>query len=475
MRLLAGLLCSLPLMAHVGSPDIFYEGMAGPYRLLVAIRPPQIIPGVAEVEVRSTSSGIREVHIVPLPMTGPGARFAPLPDLAQRSQDDLQFYTGSLWLMATGSWQVRISVDGADGTGAVSVPVPALSTRVLSMQGPLEGALIPLALVLVVGIVSIIGAGAREAQLEAGREPGRPQMRRARIAMLVTAGVVAAALWLGNAWWNTEAGASERKVFKPLQLRATLEDGGRLQLRLEDPGWLTRQTDDLVPDHNHLMHLYMIRVPAMDRVWHLHPVLTEPATFLQSLPDIPAGRYALYADIVHTSGFPDTATTELNLPAVSGHPLTGDDSAGTGPPLAEADYNRSVAVLPDGYRMVWERDPAPLRARRLTQLRFQLEDPAGHPATAMELYMGMQGHAAFVNPDGSVFAHVHPSGSVPMAALSLAGGLSPHAEHSMMASGVPADVSFPYGFPKPGAYRLFVQVKRAGSVETGVFDTRVEN
>jgi hypothetical protein len=31
-----------------GSPDVFFEGQAGPYKLLVTIRPPQVVPGVAE-------------------------------------------------------------------------------------------------------------------------------------------------------------------------------------------------------------------------------------------------------------------------------------------------------------------------------------------------------------------------------------------------------------------------------------------
>jgi hypothetical protein len=34
-------------------------------------------------------------------------------------------------------------------------------------------------------------------------------------------------------------------------------------------------------------------------------------------------------------------------------------------------------------------------------------------------------------------------------------------------------VSFPYGFPSPGRYRIFVQMKHGSTVETGVFDADV--
>lgn len=36
------------------------------------------------------------------------------------------------------------------------------------------------------------------------------------------------------------------------------------------------------------------------------------------------------------------------------------------------------------------------------------------------------------------------------------------------------EISIPYGFPKPGTYRIFLQIKRAGRVETVVFDTLVQ-
>jgi hypothetical protein len=471
-------LCALPLFAHVGSPDVFYEGTAGPYRLMVTIRPPQVIPGVAEVEIRSASADVKQVRIVPLPMTGPGAKYAPVPDVARQSHEDPQFYTGALWLMSTGSWQVRVSVDGAQGTGTMAVPVPALSTRVLGMQKALVGTLIVLGVVLIVGIISIIGAATREAQLAPGKEPDSASSRRARIAMVATALVIGAVIWLGNSWWSAEAGAYQGKIFKPLRLEGSVEGGNRLVLRLDDPGWLNRKTDDLLPDHGHLMHLYVIRAPEMDLVWHLHPDRTTDGSFAQALPDMPAGHYRMYGDIVHASGLPETAVAEMDFPAISGKALEGDDAGGSGPPLAQADYNRNTAVLADGYRMIWERGSEGLHAHRPYDFKFRLEDGSGRPAQDMELYMGMQGHAAFVAPDGTVFAHVHPSGSVPMASLTVAAGNSnPHAEHMMTpaTSGPPAEVSFPYGFPKAGRYRVFVQVKRAGHVETGVFDARVEN
>ena len=41
-------LCS----AHVGSPDVWYEGAAGPYRVVVYVRLPGVIPGIADINVQ---------------------------------------------------------------------------------------------------------------------------------------------------------------------------------------------------------------------------------------------------------------------------------------------------------------------------------------------------------------------------------------------------------------------------------------
>src|SRR5262245_46831569 len=109
---------------------------------------------------------------------------------------------------------------------------------------------------------------------------------------------------------------------------------------------------------------------------------------------------------------------------------------------------------------------------------FRVEDGDGQPAGDLELYMGMPGHAVFVRKDWQVFAHVHPSGSAPMAAMelserSLGGAATSQDREHLHHPTVPNVVTFPYGLPTAGDYRIFVQVKRAGRVQTGAFDIRV--
>jgi len=165
---------------------------------------------------------------------------------------------------------------------------------------------------------------------------------------------------------------------------------------------------------------------------------------------------------------PETVTGRLVVPAVQGVPLAGDDSAWSG----SSAPNMSGFSRTESGRIRWEHGDAPIVARQLTLFTFRVENADGAPADDFELYMGMPGHAVFIKRDRRVFARVHPTGSVPMAALQIAAGAAA-APHMHATAGLPAVVSFPYGVPEPGDYRIFVQVKRRGRVQTGVFDTTV--
>jgi hypothetical protein len=106
--------------------------------------------------------------------------------------------------------------------------------------------------------------------------------------------------------------------------------------------------------------------------------------------------------------------------------------------------------------------------------------PDGRPAV-LEPYMGMAGHAVVEREDGAVFIHLHPMGTV-SAASQMAYAVRTAADTtngdvarrlaSMDVSAMPMataagdTVSFPYAFPRAGRYRVWVQVKRNGTVLT---------
>ena len=470
--------------AHVGSPDVFYEGKAGPYRLFVTVRTPPMIPGIAQIEVRALDGDVTDIRIVPLRAVGEGSEYAPPSDRMERSQADTQYFIGKLWLMGSGAWQVRMEVIGTQGKGETAVPVPAAARRTLRMQKTTGTLLAALMLVLVASMIAIFGAAARESQLEPGAATSAQLRRRGRIAMAVTAIALFAILFLGNMWWNAAAsGRANLMMYKAPPIEASLQNTNTLLLKMGFSSWHDQRKnmllDKIIPDHGHLMHLFLVGLPDLNRFYHFHPDQMSADTFAERLPVVEAGNYALFADIVRESGFPDTMTARLTLPDLAGNPLSGDDSEITVASPAAAQGSMASFTLPDKSRLEWSLDPQGLRARQPVILRFRILDKDGKPAANLEQYMGMAGHLVIVKRDLGVFAHVHPSGSMPMAALLLlekrkdSGGSAMSAMPGMYET-APAEVTFPYGFPESGDYRLFVQIKRSGQVQTGVFDAHVK-
>ena len=476
--------------AHVGSPDTFFEGNAGPYRLFVTVRMPEAIPGVADVEIRSESSDITAIRILPLRLTGAGSLYEPKPEPMERSLRDPQFFSGRIWLMASHALQLRVEVEGARGEATLAVPLMAEAQRTLRMDKRLGSLLFVFMIFLAVSLVLILRVAFAEARLEPGVASDSRSVAQLRWITGLGVLLVVAILYLGNTWWSAEANGYSLGVMKPPVLRAFVDSAGRLSLLPPEgqspvrgtssgaSGWLTwpEVLKDLRPDHGHLMHLFLVRLPALDYFCHLHPETNPNGFFSQSLPNLPSGRYQMFADVVTETGLAITMVQQIDLPAVSGAPLRGDDSIADAPPNPPTGGAQTVSALEDG-RMRWERDPEPLRARTALRLRFQVEDRDGKLATDLEPYMGMAGHLIVLGSDGTVFAHVHPAGSVAMASLELAEkslGSTMQDMASMDQAPLSPEVAFPYGFPQAGDYRLFVQVKRKNQIQTGIFDTHVE-
>jgi hypothetical protein len=394
---------------------------------------------------------------------------------------DPALYMAELWFMTASSYQLAVDVDGPVGRGAVVIPVLALATAERSMPPWLGAVLAGLGIFLTVGLLTLVGAAVRESGLPPGAEPDGMRRRRARIGVAVAGVLAALALWGGNRWWAAEASSYKQSVlYRPFNAVVSMKRQGErrmVTLSIRDQRWNgmpvpQSRYNALIPDHGKLMHLFLVRAAEPEALAHLHPIARTAAglDFDADVPPLPPGRYRVYGDIVHESGYAQTMVGSVDLEGDVGGsaaPTDVDDSSFSGPAFPEAP---TVAYdLGDGSRLVWERGDEPIAAGAERDLRFRVQNAAG-AGVSVEPYMGMAAHLVVVSRDGSVFAHLHPSGSISMAAMQrLTGsvGADSHAGHARPLEG---RVDIPYAFPKAGAYRVFVQVKRGGRVMTGAFD-----
>jgi hypothetical protein len=494
------LLLFLPLIAaaHIGDQNVFFEGHAGPYPVRVVIRPPGVIPGLAEISVRVETNGVDRVTVLPM-RWNTGRQGAPPADETKPVRGETNLFSGELWFMKDGAQSVEVAVIGAAGTGKVIVPVNAVATRVLGMPKMLGQLLAVLGFLLVALAISIAGAAIRESVLPGGEVPAVRRRWFARGVIAISLAVIVGLLWYGKAWWDLEANDyRNNRLYQPVKATARLrEEKGARILTLErtvDPN--RRATGPIVPEHGKLMHLFLVRERAMDAFAHLHPVKLNWKTFETSLPPLPAGNYQVYADVTYESGFSDTLTASVELPepaletnAVSSA-LDADDGWRIAVPFTGgAVTNKQRVALSPTLSMDMMID-GPLIENRDTRLRFAVRDVILRPVK-LEHFMGMGGHLILRRDDGAVFTHLHPSGSFSMAAQQLfemrAEGKAPLKVASAKGDPIcklppPAnteathdEISFPYAFPKSGAYRLWVQVKVRGEVLTGVFDLSVSS
>ena len=479
--------------AHVGSPDSWFDGKAGPYPVRVIIRSPSVIPARAEVSVRTTGTGVRSVTATARVWNG-GERGSPPPDSLARVPGDSALWSIQLWIMRQGSYAVLVHVSGTAGDGTAVVPYTAVARSVLGMNRGMAVALAAVGVFLLTGLVTIAGAAA-----EATRAPGTPtdvalvkRMWRVRASALV---VIVIALVAGRAWWIAEDRAYAAALYRsltPVVTVAQRADGPALVLSVDGPAVRQFGWAPLVPDHGKLMHLFLVRENDLGALAHLHPVALDSLTFESPLPPLPAGRYHVFADIVRESGFAETMVAEVALSAeqsvaqsarATNQKRDRDDATFVGAMMGPAfrfSDNSSLTWLGASEQHVAGRDAA---------LRFSLRDANGSALT-VEPYLGMEAHAVVARMDGKVYVHLHPAGTTSMGAQqalvmwspadSLRGSLKARLEQTnatdamaMTNAPLSGEFGFPYAFPGAGSYRVWVQFRRGGMVRTAAFDVAV--
>lgn len=539
------ILCGAGLAAHahVGSPGVQMQGTAGPYKILVNVQPPDVIPGTARVTVFVENESVSKVTGRPIYFRS-GSQGAPSGDILLPVAGQNAQFQGDVWFMEGGSSSVQLEITGSKGKGEFIVPVVAISTAQGVMPKGLGWGLSILGVILFLLMITTIGASVSDATLLPGETLTAKQKQKKWLQMGFSTIVCVLILYVGSSWWDAWAANYTRHLYKPLRGNGLViqQDGQRLfQLKIDTTNWSSNKKGSmlsmLIPDHGKLMHVFLVRTPGLDAFAHVHPERQDSVTFRGYLPKLPGGRYLMYADIVNYSGFTETIVDTMDIPEAS-KSLTAlnvtaeEDTYVVTDPLnapgkVPLDDNVVICgkpgtktVFKDGSYAIWEGKPdKALEAGKAYSLNFEIFNPDGTPCTP-EPYLGMMGHVAIVRSDGSVYIHLHPTGSFAMAAgqvlknrvadtvriakkpsaamfrdsidrhmAKLKSMNTAEREQFLMtemgmyettpAGGMGMEhgnsISFPYSFPKEGRYRIFLQLKRNEKVMTGVFDVKVKD
>ncbi len=189
--------------------------------------------------------------------------------------------------------------------------------------------------------------------------------------------------------------------------------------------------------HERLMHLIIVR-DDLNFFAHEHPALDNSGTFRLRFTFPDAGDYTLFADAAPKGAGGQVMPIRLRV-------------SGKRPPrfrLQEIPLNAEAITSTLRIRF-----PATnFSTGRTLRLPVVLHGKdVGNPVTDLEPYLGALGHLILIHEDGETYVHSHPD------------ELDPNA-------GKDGRIAFLARFPKAGRYRGWVQVQRAGRVETGIIN-----
>jgi len=224
-------------------------------------------------------------------------------------------------------------------------------------------------------------------------------------------------------------------VEDPELRRARVE---RLTFRIVDASGHTVRDFDV--EHEKRMHLILARHD-LTGFQHLHPEEREDGTWTVRVRLHDAGSYRLFADFAR-QGDPYTLASDLRV-----------DGTADFKPLPTSE---PTAMSDGGYHVRLAAGRA--RPGQEAQLRFTITRDGRTVHT--EPYLGAGGHLVALREGDLAFLHVHPIDNG-------------HRDNAESADKHDDSVGFAATFPTQGRYRLFLQFRHQGSVQTVAFTQEV--
>ena len=228
--------------------------------------------------------------------------------------------------------------------------------------------------------------------------------------------------------------------------------GKRSQLSFRIVGEDGEAVRDFEVEHEKRMHLIVVRRDTRG-FQHLHPSLDADGTWTTPIRLDEAGSYRVFADFKR-DGRNATLASDLAVDGPASWepiPAAGDTARASGGYDVRLSGDRSSAGSESELRFEVTRDGRPVEV-----------DP----------YLGARGHLVALREGDLAYLHVHPVES---------GSGSGEGEHGTAEDGHGAGgaesadgpIAFATEFPTDGRYRLFLQFKHEGKVQTAAFTREV--
>jgi hypothetical protein len=203
----------------------------------------------------------------------------------------------------------------------------------------------------------------------------------------------------------------------------------RLTFEVFDP-WKFNPVKKFTLVHEKLFHAFIVSRD-LEFFVHDHPVWENDA-FHYRITFPKAGMYRILGDFYPEASTPQLVNTTLFVAGTEG----------PAPTLVRDYSTREAANLSVAFSIL----PAEPVAGVTAQMRFTLS-----PGDGIERYLGAWGHMLVASSDLIDMMHTHP----------------------FLADGSP-EIQFNLIFPRPGAYRIWAQFQRNGTVNTVHFDVPVK-
>ena len=214
------------------------------------------------------------------------------------------------------------------------------------------------------------------------------------------------------------------------ELHFSIEGAGRLSVT---------DFDEL---HERRMHLIVVRRDST-QFRHLHPEMDAAGTWTVPVEFAEPGVYRAFADF-SVDGEQHTLASDIFV--------SGGEFEARPFPAPSANYETN------GYEVHLQADDS--LAGEPTSLTFSVARN-GRPVHDLSPYLGAKGHLVALREGDLAFLHVHPEEAEGGHGHGVVAGHGPRAGAE--------EIAFAANFPTPGHYRLYLQFKHEGAVQTAQF------